>query len=217
MKHRLIGVAVVSLLTCTSGLGALPAAAATTSLVGGGMWALVVTLPQYPCVFGCAVTASGYFTGSITALDANNHPTYVATWSAGTTPNLQAGPLTYNESCGSIPFAPPQTGSASGSFTITGGTLKPASPGGSTTAQLTGWIDVARFGGAVVNITVSNVQLLDGGNTMLATAQSAGVAPGLFGWPIPTVAEMESNPLPPNCANEEAVSVAVVGTYAQPT
>jgi hypothetical protein len=213
MKYRLrsvVGVFVVAMIPTH-------ATAATTSLDGGGAWTGIVSLSQYPCPFACSVTFNGYFTGSITALDASNNPMYNAIWAAGTTPNLQAGPLTYSESCGSIPFAPPQSGSATGSFTITGGLLKPASPNGSSIAQLTGSIALGRFDGVLLNITVSNVQLLDGNGTVLATAQTSGAAPGFFGWPIPTVPELMTNPLPPNCANEEAVSVAVLGSYVQPT
>lgn len=189
--------------------------AAAISLVGGGAWAGVASLPVYPCPLTCSITFSGYFAGTVTALDSTNDPTYTGTWGGLTSTlqaDLQAGPLSYNESCGSIPFAPPLTGTASGPFTVSGGVL---SQGASVVgmATLTGTFSLSRVGGVVINVTMSGVQLLDGNGTVLATAQSAGAGAGVLVGPVEQPSDL---PLPPNCAHEVPVSVALVGTYVQP-
>jgi hypothetical protein len=207
--------ALVPLLTVASCALAPPVQAAATSLVGGAGWGGVTTLPLYPCTSGCTVNFSGYFAGSITALDASGIPTYTAVWPGTTSTlqaNLQAGSITYSEDCGSIPFAPPLTGSATGPFVVSGGVLE---QGGAVvgTAQLRGTFTWSRTG-AVVLVTLSAVVLMNGGGTVVATAQSAGEGVALFGPPAEQPAAL---PLPPNCAHEVPVTVAVVGTYAQPT
>jgi hypothetical protein len=199
-----------------SGFAPSQAYASTTSLVGGGAWSGVASLPTYPCPLSCSITFSGYFAGSITALDSTNQPTFTGTWTALTSTlqaDLQAGPLTYNESCGSVPFAPPLTGTASGPFTVSGGVL---TQGGSVVgvAQLTGTFSLSRVAGFVINVTLSGVQLRDGSGTVLASAQSAGTGVGLMVGPVEQPSDL---PLPPNCAHEVPVSVALAGTYAQPT
>jgi hypothetical protein len=207
--------ALVPLLTVTSGTLAPPAQAAATSLVGAAGWGGVAALPMYPCSSGCTFSFSGYFAGSVVALDASGVPTYTAVWPGVTSTlqaNLQAGLITYSEDCGFIPFAPPLTGNATGPFTVSGGVLE---QGGAVvgTAQLQGTFTWSRTG-TVVLVTLSAVELLNGGGTVLATAQSAGEGVAMFGPPVEQPAAL---PLPPNCAHEVPVTVAVVGTYAQPT
>jgi hypothetical protein len=116
-------------------------------------------------------------------------------------------PHTYNEPCGFAP-ALPDSGTASGPFSISGGVL---TLGGTVvgTATLSGNFAWARTL-AGVTISVTNVSLANGGNTV-ATTSGVGVGAGVFGPPIPA-----PGALPPSCANEEPVSVAVMGTYSQP-
>jgi len=201
-----------------------PAAVAASTLppltlVGGGSWAGMVPLSLYPCTGLCSFTMTGEFSGAIQALDSNQHPTYTAAWpgSVGSfVGNLQVTSDNYTESCGSLPFVSPLTGSATGTFTISGGALVPASPSGSTIAQLTGTVQVSRLGGAFLLLTMSGVALKDGGGAVLATASGAGEGVGFFLLPVETASELESNPLPPNCANFASVTVPVAGTYVQP-
>jgi len=206
---------------------ALPttAHAGSVILTGGGGWALVVNLPGYPCPGGCSFNASGEFGGTIEAVDEGTIPTptpkvlYTATWPGGVSNflgDLSLGTVGYSESCATEPFISPLSGAATGTFTISGGRLQPPSPGGSTVAQLTGSFSMGRSADALMLLTMYPVTLEDGSGVALASATAVGRGVGVFTVPVETLAQYEANPLPPNCANFQAVSVPVAGTYVQP-
>lgn len=154
-----------------------------------------------------AADFTGYFAGTVTATSGST--TYTVTWPGNTSPNLIPGAMTYHESCGTVAALPPDNGTASGPFSITGGVLlQDGTPAGFAT--LSGWLEWGRTEAGVI-ITVSSVNLQTSSGTILAVAQGAGAGAGVFGAPVPPVGS-----LPPSCSNEETVSVAIAGTYAQP-
>jgi len=185
-----------------------PATAGSTAIVGSGTWSGTAYLPLYPCPGGCSTTFTGSFQGSMTVLDASGVPTYEATWPSGSTSNLSAGPFTYTESCGTVAALPPDAGSASGPFSISGGvlTLDGRVVG---TATLTGTFGWQRTENAVT-VGATGVTLWNG-NTAIASASDAGAGAGVMGPPVWPVGA-----LPPSCANIEPVTVAVAGNYVQP-
>lgn len=186
--------------TMTTGL------AATQSIVGSGGWSAIVSIPLYPCP-ACALTFTGKFAGSMTVLDSSGHPTYTATWVPGTADNLSTGPISYSESCGTVPLYP-DSGTAGGSFTISGGIL---TLGGTVvgTATLTGTLSETRTT-ALLLLNVTGVSLLNG-SSVVASTSGVGVGVGIFGGPVPSAGS-----LPPSCINEESATALVVGTYTQP-
>lgn len=199
-------------LLCVVGLAPLavpvPVGAAGTSIVGAGTWDAIVALPLYPCpAGGCAFTFSGEFAGSVTVLDASGTPTYTATWAPGLANNLTGGPISYSESCGTVPVFP-DTGSAGGPFSIGGGvmTLGAKVVG---TATLQGTVAWSRTTAAAL-LNTTGVSLLLNGSTVAATS-GVGLGAATFGGPVPPPGR-----LPPSCSNEEPVTVALTGTYMQP-
>jgi len=192
-------------------LAPVPALASTGSISGGGVWGGVLTLSPYPCVGGCLLTPAdftGWFAGSVTAKVGST--IYTATWPTGLGNNLVPNNVTYNESCGTAPALPPDSGNASGQWSVIGGllTVNGASAGG---AVLVAWVDWGRTDEAAT-ITVSAVELENGAGAVLVSTSGVGVGAAVFGAPVPTT----PGNLPPSCSNEESVAVAVAGTYTQP-
>jgi hypothetical protein len=163
-----------------------PARAAGTS--GGGTFVATLTLEAYPCLFpSCAGTLVGVFTGAMTGVDPASCPTpptppalpchgFAVTWpdptAAPTTSNL-SGSFQYNESC---PVA--ETGSAGGTYTITGGYVDDngviAHDG-----QITGGFSYVRRGLAFT-MTLS-VTTVSGNGHVLGSEQTAfGAGSGVF-------------------------------------
>lgn len=201
------------LVTTTLAFGPTPAVAvATPTMNGAGVWGGTVSLVRYPCVGGCSFSFTGTFGGEMDVFDGNHLPLYQATWPSGSqlTGQLQASG-TYTESCGFLPFVSPLNGSASGSFTVSGGTLM---QNGTVlgTAILTGGFAWTRIGGIVLVSSTTPLSLENGGGTVLATAQTAAVGFAVMGPPVePTSAE----PLPPNCANEQPIWAVIGGELTQ--
>jgi hypothetical protein len=212
MRRRvrlLFGVAVLA-----SGIGLLPrpAFAVSPMMTGGGVWGGTVTLLQYPCLNGCAFTGfSGWFAGSMQVVNAAGMPTYTAVWPSGAGMNLTMGPGgAYKEpDCGLVPGGIPMTGTATGTFTVSGGTmlLNGAVVG---VASLTGSFAYSRTAMAFL-IETTNVALQNNGTTVATS--TGGIGGGVVGPPIEGAGDL---PMPPSCSHIVVVTMAMAGTYTQP-
>lgn len=211
-RKLLAGAMVMALILLSRATTAVPAAAATTFFDGGGAWGGTLSIPRYPCPGGCSsVSFSGYFSGEMNVFDTNHLPMYQAVFppSASLTMNLQVS-LNYSEDCGSLPFVSPVDGFANGTYTITGGTLfQNGTPMGA--AQLTGGFAWTRIG-TIGLVGTTSMSLENGGGTVLASTAVEGLGLAIMGPPLESVSDM---PLPPNCAHEVPVTIAVSGIQGQ--
>jgi hypothetical protein len=202
--RRLVAGGIGAALTCGLLLSTSASAAATPStgtFTGGGSWEGTVTLPTYPCnSISCGGNFAGLFAGSVSGVDTLGNP-YSITWPDPTAPlpstNLTAA-FDYNEMCPAS-----QTGTAGGSFTVSGGLVRdPALSGGQAhDGTVTGSFSWIR-GGLVVVVILSAAQTT-GGGVVLATPllpEASGAGVGAF---VPEGTN--------TCATVQSVSAAVVG------
>src|SRR5437867_1862648 len=141
-----------SLLACWSH----PVAASTT---GGGTFGGGVALPAFPCTNCIGGTFAGTVTLSLSGTATTSYSNgvsepYTAVWGPGTTNNGTAG-FGFSEICDANAPVPPATGTASGTFYVTGGSLSLAG-GPWTSADLTGHLEWLRVGTAV-RLTLSTL------------------------------------------------------------
>jgi len=211
-RLRLSALGVTVMLTGMIRWGTAPVSAASPFMDGAGTWEGIVSFGFYPCDGGCPFTFTGTFAGAIAVFDSSHVPLWQATWPSGSpmTGQLQVSG-TYSESCGFLPFVSPLDGTATGTFTISGGTLTQDGKAAGTAVLTGGWAE-SRVGPVMQLSSTTPLTLEDGAGTVLAVAQTAAVGAGVMGPPVEPVSAM---PLPPNCANEQPVSAFVGGEMTQ--
>ncbi len=200
-EDRLRQLLALSTALMLGGLGWLYSVTAVRAEPGAvtGVWQGVISLTVFPCPGGgsCDGSFSGSLAGTAAGLDSNGHP-FVVTWPDPTgivMPTNLSATFLYSEQC---PIG--ATGTASGSFTLTGGLVDDngtVTHDGTMTGEF-GWL---RLGLVVVVQTTGGV--LTGDGQTLSTEQTIGVGSGAF---APTS-------IPSTCANVETISAHVVGGY----
>jgi len=177
-RLRLVGVITALVLACSGWIGAARIAGATTT--GGGSFSGTVTLPQFPCGNCNGGAFAGTGTISMTGLTMSLAP-YAATW-------LDA-PLTagfgYNEAClgGQPSGTVPLVGTAAGSFSLTGGTVRVGLQT-LTNATLSGSFAYHRVAAAVA-MTLQNLVITNSaGTTVVANLINplVGESAGAISW-----------------------------------
>lgn len=188
-RWRLVAAAVLvaaSVLACWSH----PAAASTT---GVGTFSGSVSLPAFPCTNCIAGTFAGTATlslsGTATTSQSNGVPVaYTAVWASNTTTNATAG-FSFNEICPNTsplpPYpGPPVTGTASGTFYLTGGSLS-LNGGPLMSADLNGHLEWLREGTAVrLLLSTLVITAPSGGSTVAVNLNDLlqGESPTGFVW-----------------------------------
>jgi hypothetical protein len=185
-------------MTLVVGVATVPVTGARAASPSGGSWEGTLTLTTYPCpVATCGGTFSGSLSGTVAGLDANGHP-FVVIWPDPTrlppVVNLSASFL-YSEAC---PLG--ATGSAGGSFTLSGGYVDDngtISHDGAMTGNFA-WVRAA----LVVVISTSG-GVVTGGVTTLATQQTIGEGAGAF---VPLS-------VPGTCLDVQPLTAQVAGSF----
>jgi hypothetical protein len=185
--RRAGAMAAIALATAAAAVGVPSRAGATVD--GGGSISGAVNLPSFPCQTGCSggtfvgtatLALSGLGTSSVSGVPLP----YAAVWSAQAG-NASAG-FTFQDACiaGQGP-TPPATGSANGSFSVTGGELSVAG-GTFQSATVTGILNWTRVG-ASARLELIALQITapaSGGTTLAVNLDNRveGESPTAFVW-----------------------------------
>jgi len=163
------------------------------STTGVGTFGGTVSLPAFPCTNCISGTFAGSVVLSLSGTATTSQSTgvpevYTAVWASATTTNATAG-FGFNEVCPNTsplpPYpGPPVTGTASGTFYLTGGSLS-LNGGPWMTADLTGHLEWVREGTAV-RVTLSTLVITapSGGSTVAVNLNDLlqGESPTGFIW-----------------------------------